>query len=93
MLRHDWNALRSGDHVLVHHTVKDADRLIAGVVTSVAPTGGSNDVEVRLNVGGRSELVRPQRLHVHHDPIESDGSCWRCSAPRPVPTTSKRRGG
>jgi hypothetical protein len=91
MLRLDWNSLRSGDHVLVHHEVRGSDRLIAGVVTSVTPTSGSNDVEVKLNVGGRTELVRPQRLHVHHDPIDVDAFCWRCSSPRPLPVVAKRR--
>ena len=93
MLRLDWNALRPGDRVLVHQHVGGNDRLVAGVVTAVEPTAGSNDIAVRLSHSGRTETVHPQRLQVHHDPIEVDGSCWRCATPRAVPQVAKRRGG
>lgn len=92
MLRLDWNALQSGDHVLVHHSVDGSDRLLAGVVTSVTSTGGSNDVTVRVTDRRRSEDVRPQRLQVHHDPIELDASCWRCARDQVSAAPSGRRG-
>lgn len=81
MLRADWNSLRPGDRVMVHHSRGDgAGRLLAGVVTAVAPASGSNEVAVRVSTGNASELLHPGRLSVHHDPIEFDGHCWRCSA-------------
>lgn len=77
MLRVDWNALRTGDRVLVHDG-DDAMRLVAGVVVSTAPGAGSNAIAIKLT-GGGSDTVEPQRLTVHHDPIEFDGHCWRCT--------------
>lgn len=80
VLRADWNSLRPGDRVMVHHTTDDGGvRLLAGVVATVASGGGANDVAVRVSHGG-TRLVHPGRLSVHHDPIEFDGHCWRCSA-------------
>lgn len=86
MLRLDWNALQTGDRVLVHHTDGGTARLIAGIVVSVESAGGSNDVAVRLATRDPDRLVHPGRLTVHHDPIELDTHCWRCTTtdpPRP----------
>ena len=60
MLRLDWNALRSGDRVLVHHATEGDDvRLVAGVVTAVTPADGSNDVAVRVSTHSGQQLIRP----------------------------------
>jgi hypothetical protein len=93
VLRHDWNALRHGDRVLVHHSIDDQVRLVAGVVTAVTPGQGGNDIAVRLTTHRGQEVVHPRRFSVHHDPIEYDGHCWRCAAlaPPTTPSTSKRR--
>lgn len=94
MLRHDWNALRNGDRVLVHHSVDDELRLVAGVVTSVTSGAGGNDIAVRVTTPRGQQLIHPARLSVHRDPIEYNGHCWRCAALDPMTTsspTSKRR--
>jgi hypothetical protein len=73
----EWNALRPGDHVVVHD---DADAELAlhpGVVTIVQPVTGSNDIAVRVTRSGDDEVVvRPRRHAVHLLPI--DEPCWRC---------------
>ena len=80
MLRLDWNALRVGDHVLVHDAAHPALRLVAGVVTVVEPSSGSNHVDIRLTAAGTgNRVIRPARLSVHNDPIEFDQQCWRCA--------------
>lgn len=91
MLRADWNGLGSGDNVLVHHNNRGQPQLIPGVVVSVATVDGSNDVGIRLAGRALDELVHPGRMSVHHDPIELDGHCWRCTAGQPV--RSGRRDG
>ncbi len=91
MLRNDWNALRPGDRVMVHDTSNDgAAHLVAGSVVSVESTGGSNDIAVKVADRGGSRIVHPSRLSVHHDPIEFDGHCWRCTSGDPQ--VAKRRG-
>ena len=92
MLRLDWNALRTGDRVLVHHATDGDVHLVAGVVTEVTPADGSNDVVVRVATLRGQQVIRPPRLSVHHDPIGFDGHCWRCAALVPPATTTKRRG-
>ena len=80
MLQFQWNALRRGDHVLVHDA-NDADLgLTAGVVTliDVHPTG--HDVSVRLMAETpTTRVVQPGRFAVHLDPMDDDDDCWRCS--------------
>lgn len=80
MLRRDWNALRTRDRVLVHHTVDGDQRLCAGVVIGVQVAGSGNEVEVRIDTERGQETISPSRLAVHRDPIDLDGHCWRCSA-------------
>jgi hypothetical protein len=84
MLRLQWNALRVGDHVLVHDVDDASLALTAGVVTLVLPGRGSNDVTIRLagNRHTRGRIVSPQRLAVHMDPQGLDEGCWRCALPR-----------
>jgi len=91
VLRLDWNALQAGDRVLVHHADGGAARLVAGIVVSVEQSGGSNDVGVRLaSRESPAGLVHPGRLTVHHDPIELDSHCWRCTTSDP-PKAGLRR--
>ena len=93
MLRHDWNALRGGDRVLVHHSIDNEVRLVAGIVTAVTHDQRCNEVAVRVTTHQGQQLIHPPRLSVHHDPIEYDGHCWRCAALEPPATSSpsKRR--
>jgi hypothetical protein len=92
VLRLDWNSLRAGDRLLVHHSDVDAVRLLAGVVTSVTLADGCNEVEVRVTTNSGTRVFRPQRLMVHHDPIEFEGHCWRCATLSPPAARAKPRG-
>lgn len=83
MLRRSWNALRAGDHVLVHDVDDAALPLLPGVVSLVQAAAGSNVVAIALTAAGRTRLVEPQRLAVHTDPIGFDERCWRCARPAP----------
>jgi hypothetical protein len=82
MLRTDWNALKTGDHVLVHDLEHPEGELVPGVVRLVERAGGSNDVAIALGRAHDQRIVHPRRLAVHHDPIEGDHRCWRCDRPR-----------
>jgi hypothetical protein len=83
MLRMQWNALRVGDRVLVHDAEDPYLALVPGLVTSVQPASGSNDLSIRLLSvrGSRGRVVCPQRLAVHMDPRGTDEACWRCGLP------------
>lgn len=83
MLRRDWNALRPGDRVLVHHSIDGTVRLLAGVVATVSPADGSNEVAIKLDASGGQHVIQPRRLRVHHDPIEADTHCWSCASSAP----------
>lgn len=80
MIRIEWNALRVGDHVLVHD---DADRdmpLVPGQVTMLKTVPTANDVTIRISpVGSAPKVVHPRRLAVHLDPLDPAEDCWRCS--------------
>jgi len=77
MLRLEWNALRPGDHVVVHDDADAELPLHPGVVTIVQPVAGSNDIAIRVTrFGGDDVVVRPRRHAVHLLPI--DEPCWRC---------------
>jgi hypothetical protein len=92
MLRVDWNGLQQGDRVLVHHDVDGAGQLLAGVVTEVVEASGSNEIAVRVQ-SPRTEIIHPQRLRVHHDPVESETHCWRCASHAPPVAAPKKRNG
>jgi hypothetical protein len=80
MIRIEWNALRVGDHVLVHD---DADRnmpLVPGQVTMLTSRPGANDVTIRISPADRAgSVVHPRRLAVHRAPFDHADDCWRCS--------------
>jgi hypothetical protein len=79
MLNFEWNALRVGDKVLVHDSADSELRLLPGVVSIVESARGSNDIGIRVALGGDALRVdRPRRLAVHVDPLDPTGSCWRC---------------
>jgi len=81
--------------VLVHDADDPQLRLLAGVVARVRQTSGSNEVSIRVVTSAGGKLIQPQRLSVHHDPVDFDGQCWRCAGPQSAtntPTGSKRRG-
>ncbi len=81
MNRLQWNALRVGDHVLVHDDTVPTMPLIPGRVTAVESEPGSNDVTIRVTSRGqRARFVQPRRLTVHLDTGERTERCWRCEA-------------
>ena len=81
MLQFEWNALRRGDHVLVHDASDAHLALTAGVVTLVDVHPSGHDVSVRIMAGTpTSRVVQPGRFAVHLDPVDDDDdACWRCS--------------
>ena len=79
MLNMDWNALRSGDNVLVHDPRSPDMALTPGVVVVFDTHKRTNGVGIRLPANGGEELVLwPSRLVVHPDPRDPKESCWRC---------------
>jgi hypothetical protein len=79
MLKFQWNALRRGDHVLVHDVDDPKLALRAGVVTLIEPQRSGQDVAIRYTTGTRTPRpVRPGRFAVHFDPIDEGDGCWRC---------------
>ena len=82
VLRLQWNSLQVGDRVLVHASDGPDRRLVAGVVSMVEQSTGSNDVSVRLRSAIAGErVIQPARLAVHFDPIGLEEQCWRCQGP------------
>lgn len=79
MLRLQWNALRSGDRVLVHDDLTVGLELSEGLVTFVATRSQkANDIAFRLLTSGK--VVRPRRHAVHVVPLDPRAPCWRCDA-------------
>ncbi|HVM66011.1 MAG TPA: hypothetical protein VMU14_14185 [Acidimicrobiales bacterium] len=79
MLRFEWNALRPGDHVLVHDPDTAVMTLIDGVVTSVDTHKRLNGVGIRVGAPrADTAILWPSHLVVHRDPSDETESCWRC---------------
>ena len=80
MLQFQWNALRRGDHVLVHDAGAVDLGLTSGIVTLVDVHPSGHEVSVRLGEGTpTSRVVQPGRFAVHLDPIDDEADCWRCT--------------
>lgn len=78
MLKFQWNALRRGDPVLVHDTTDPRFALLHGEVVIVdTVVGATNDLAVRVPTP-TPHVIRPARLTVHLDPLDSSDLCWRC---------------
>jgi hypothetical protein len=82
MVRLEWNALRVGDHVLVHDGDDAGMSLVPGLVALTDTAAGSNDIGIRITP---TRVVRPSRLAVHNDPRDLTESCWRCDAAASAP--------
>ena len=79
MLRLEWNALRPGDHVLVHDPRTAEMTLTDGVVTSVDTHKGLNGVGIRVGAGhGETWVLWPSSFIVHRAPRDPTEPCWRC---------------
>ena len=80
MLTFQWNALRTGDRVIVHDDLDPDLGLHEGVVELVQTVrSGANDVGIRLD-DRPSDVLRPWRHAVHLLPIDPRYPCWRCAA-------------
>ena len=86
MLTFEWDALRSGDLVLVHDDADLDGPLLAGVVLMVDRTRrgrGSSDIGIRTTeADGTQSVRRPARLATHLQAGGRDASCWRCAGMR-----------
>jgi hypothetical protein len=81
MIRLQWNALRVGQHVLVHDDTEAGQPLVPGRVTEVETAPGANEIGIRIpSTRGPSKVVHPSRLAVHLDELEPEARCWRCEA-------------
>jgi len=79
VLTFEWNALRTGDRVLVHDDSSDSFTLWEGEVTLVQTRGISNEVAVRGAPDAAAHaVVRPRRLAAHLSPLDPNEPCWRC---------------
>ena len=79
MIRRHWNALRVGDHVLVHDGADSRLPLAPGRVVEVEHAPGANEIAIRIAPArGRSRIVHPRRLTVHAEELDPDRHCWRC---------------
>lgn len=79
MIRQEWNALRVGDHVLVHEETGGPLPIVPGRVVEVHAARGTNDIAIRIKpVGSRPTVVHPRRLAVHLEELDPDRHCWRC---------------
>ena len=82
MLRFEWNALRTGDRVVVHDPASAEMTLVAGGVVMIEvhrARKGTNRVGIRVAGDDRpSRILWPSYLAVHHDPPDVAEPCWRC---------------
>ncbi len=77
MLRMEWNALRIGDHVLVHDDDDLAAAPVEGAIRVLqSRPGGWNDLAISL-VGSTGPVIRPRAGACHLLPLHATG-CWRC---------------
>ena len=80
VLKLQWNALRVGDHVLVHDPLDAHMALESGVVALVQTAHDVNDLGVRVHgADGAAHIIRPARLTVHLAPLSPALVCWRCA--------------
>ena len=79
MLTFQWNALRVGDHVLVHDDHDAALPLGEGIVVLVeSRRRGARSVGIRNSATG--EVQQPRRHAVHLSPLDARVLCWRCES-------------
>ncbi|TDT18450.1 hypothetical protein BDK89_4070 [Ilumatobacter fluminis] len=80
MLEFQWNALRTGDRVVVHDDADPRFGLHDATVSMVRTRfPGASEIGVRCD-DRPSVMTRPWRHAVHLVPLEGDPDCWRCSA-------------
>lgn len=80
VLTFQWNALRVGDHVLVHDDLDPGFVMHEATVKLVQTLGhAANEIALRLD-DRPTEIVYPRRQAVHLTPITRRSECWRCGA-------------
>jgi len=88
MLRFEWNALRPGDHVVLHDPRTPEMTLTDGVVTGVETHKRVNGVGIRVaKPRGDVEVLWPSPFVVHSDPRDPTEQCWRCDELEERPLT------
>jgi hypothetical protein len=79
MMLSEWNALKTGNKVLVHEErAQHLSALTKGVVLSVTPAPRANNVGIRVTTDGEDVVLWPPHMTVHPDPINLSETCWRC---------------
>jgi hypothetical protein len=77
MQRLDWNGLRPGDRVQVHHPPFPVTAAMPGQVLRVTAQRKVNEVAVRMDADGL--VHRPRHTAVHLDVSPPQEWCWRCA--------------
>jgi hypothetical protein len=91
MTRFDWNGLRVGDVVYVHHPLTTRRPARRGVITAVTVrTHRTNEIGVRLDDDTQS-IVWPSSVTVHTEATGATGTCWRCDELSGVGTPSRHQ--
>jgi hypothetical protein len=82
MNRFEFNGLKPGDVVHLHHSMATEHRAEEGVVAFVHQKAkADNDVGIRVGAGEGREVLWPTRMGVHPEAIAPEGECWRCDEP------------
>ena len=78
MTRFEWDGLRKGDAVFVHHPITSQSSALSGAVEFVTVRAGrGNEIGIRLT-DGASQVVWPSWMAVHRAPTAGNATCWRC---------------
>ena len=83
MRRFEWNAMREGDAVHLHHSPETQRRAAPASVEIVHMTPGDNELGIRIDgdVDRAYGVLWPSRLTAHVAPVADRGDCWRCDVP------------
>jgi hypothetical protein len=79
MTRFEWDGLRVGDTVFVHHSAATHRRAESGTVAflEMRPRTG-NKVGVLFGPAAGHDVVWPTWVECHVEPVGPGTSCWRC---------------
>jgi hypothetical protein len=88
MTRFEWDGLRVGDTLFVHHSAATHRRAEGGTVAflEVQPRRG-NKVGVRFGGGAGTDVVWPSWVECHLEAVGPGTTCWRCGDGERVPAT------
>jgi hypothetical protein len=81
MTRFEWDGLRRGDAIFVHHSPGTQHRAAPATVAFVnVRAARGNEVGLRMADG---TVVWPSWLAAHTEPVQAADACWRCGTPEP----------